>query len=108
MIYPLQQGTRTPPDLFFINTESCGGGTRSLGLFLMVSIFIGIFGVSFMRRWATRRARETRARVGGMCPSGRTSVLPPKPLVPLFSQTIIKKFQAISRTFIFCTKTTQL
>ena len=33
------------PDWFFVATEACGGGTHGLGLFLGVSIFIGIFGV---------------------------------------------------------------
>ena len=33
------------PEIFFVATEACGGGTPDLGLFLGVSIFIGIFGV---------------------------------------------------------------
>ena len=33
------------PDWFLVATEACGGGTPDLGLFLGVSIFIGIFGV---------------------------------------------------------------
>ena len=43
----LRQGTGTPPDWFFIDTESCGGGAESLGLFFGVSNiweFIGIEG----------------------------------------------------------------
>ena len=34
------------PDWFLVATEACGGGTPSLGFFLGVSVFIGIFGVS--------------------------------------------------------------
>ena len=41
-------------DWFLMATELCGGGTSDLGLFLMVSLFIGFFGVGFTRRWASR------------------------------------------------------
>ena len=32
-------------DWFLVATEPCGSGTSDLGLFLMVSLFIGFFGV---------------------------------------------------------------
>ena len=51
---PRQQSAGTGLDLFSVATEPCGGRTSDLGLFLMVSLFIGIFGVGFMLRWASR------------------------------------------------------
>ena len=42
------------PDCFFVATEAYGGGTSDLGLFLMVSVFIGIFGVGLTSGWALR------------------------------------------------------
>ena len=41
-------------DCFFVATQACGGTTSDLGLFLMVSLFIGFFGVGLTRRWASR------------------------------------------------------
>ena len=41
-------------DWFFVAIEAYGGGTSDLGLFFMVSLFIGFFGVSFTLRWASR------------------------------------------------------
>ena len=45
---PLRQGVGKGLDWFSVATEPCGGGTSDLGLFLMVSLFIGFFGVGFM------------------------------------------------------------
>ena len=50
--FPLRQGAEMGLDWFSVATEPCGGGTSNLGLLLMVSLFIGFFGVGFMRRWA--------------------------------------------------------
>ena len=50
-------GRRMPErglDCFFVATEACGSGTSDLGLSLMVSPFIGLFGVGFTLRWASR------------------------------------------------------
>ena len=52
--FPLRQGAGTGLDWVSVATEASGGGTPDLGLFLMVSLFIGFFGVGFMRRWASR------------------------------------------------------
>ena len=41
-------------DWFLVATEPCGGGTYDLGLFLMVSLFIGFFDIGFMGRWSSR------------------------------------------------------
>ena len=41
-------------DLFFVATEACGGGNCNVGLLLMVSLFIGFFGIGFTRRRASR------------------------------------------------------
>ena len=43
------------PNWFFVATEACGGGTPDLGLFLGVSIFIGIFGVRNKSGGSTRQ-----------------------------------------------------
>ena len=51
---PLWQGAGMGSRLVFGDTEACGGGTSDLGLFMMVSLFIGFFGVSFTQRWASR------------------------------------------------------
>ena len=42
---PLWQGAEKGSRLVFVAIEACGSGTPDLGLFLGVSIFIGIFGV---------------------------------------------------------------
>ena len=49
------------PDWFLVAIEACGGGTAGLGLFLGVSIFIGIFGVGNKSGGSTRR-RQDRGR----------------------------------------------
>ena len=45
MIPPSGREQEQGPNWFFVATEACSGGTPDLGLFLGVSIFIGIFGV---------------------------------------------------------------
>src|SRR3989337_445361 len=45
MIPPSGRVPKQGPDWFLVATEACGGGTPDLGLFLGVSVFIGIFGV---------------------------------------------------------------
>ena len=50
---PLRQGAGMGYRLFFMATKACGGGTSDLGLFLMVSLFIGFFGVGLILRWAS-------------------------------------------------------
>ena len=52
--FPLLQSSGMGSKLVFVAIEACGGGTSDLGLFLMVSLFIGFFGVGFTRRWASR------------------------------------------------------
>jgi hypothetical protein len=45
MVSPSGRVPEQGPDWFLVATEDCGGGTPDLGLFLGVSIFIGIFGI---------------------------------------------------------------
>ena len=45
MVFPLRQGTRTSPDLYFVDIESCGSGTEILSLFLGVTGIIGELGI---------------------------------------------------------------
>ena len=73
------------PDWFLVATEACGGGTPDLGFFSGVSVFIEIFGVGLMLRWASRGPLPTRARQGGLARPG--ALWPPgsPPLVVLFS-----------------------
>ena len=51
---PLRQGAGMGLDWFSVATEACGGETSDLGLLLMVSLFIGVFGVGLTSRWASR------------------------------------------------------
>ena len=53
------------PDWFLVATEACGGGTPDLGLFLEVSVFIGIFGVGFTSGGSPGCPRGRGARPGG-------------------------------------------
>ena len=53
------------PDWFLVATEACGGGTPDLGLFLGVSIFIGIFGVENKSGGSPGCPRGREARPGG-------------------------------------------
>ena len=55
------------PDWFFMATEACGGGTPDLGLFLVVSIFIGISGVG-NKSGGSRGAHKPGARPRGAPP----------------------------------------
>ena len=41
MISPSGRVSKQAPDWFFVAIEACGSGTSDLGLFLMVSLFIG-------------------------------------------------------------------
>ena len=54
MIPPFGRVPERGLDWFSVATEPCGGGTSDLGLFLMVSLFIGFFGIVFTLRWASR------------------------------------------------------
>ena len=91
MIYPLPHGNGMPPDWFFVDTESCGGGAESLGLVLMVSIFIGFLAL-VSREGGPRGEHVTLgragglARPGGLCPPRGSSGPPTKRLVPLLFQ----------------------
>ena len=59
--FPLPQGARTGSRLVFVATEACGGGTPDLGLFLGVSIFIGVFGVENKSGGSMTRRQGRRA-----------------------------------------------
>ena len=52
------------PDWFFVAIEACSSGTPDLGLFLGVSIFIGIFGVK-NKLGGPRGAHKTGGRALG-------------------------------------------
>ena len=52
------------PDWSFVAKEACGGGTPGLGLFLGVSIFIGIFGVG-NKSGGFMRSPQDRGAPGG-------------------------------------------
>ena len=97
-------------DWFFMATEACVGGTSDLGLFMIVSLFIRFFNVGIMRRWASRWAQPTWARLGLLA---RRGVLcsPPSPfgpptklLVPLFFQKNRQKVSLHLENFYFPTK----
>ena len=51
---PLRQGAGKGLDWFLVAIEASGGRTYDLDLFLVVSLFIGIFGVGFTLRWPSR------------------------------------------------------
>ena len=53
------------PDWFLVATEACGGGTPDLGLFLGVSVFIGIFGVGLTSGGSPSHPRD-RGRAQGV------------------------------------------
>ena len=110
MISPSGRVPEQGLDWFFVATEACGSGTSDLGLFLMVSLFIGFFGVGFMRRWALRWAQPIEAsqsplaRRGVLCPT-------PSPFGPstklqgsLLFQKNHQKVSAHLENFHFCTK----
>ena len=52
--FPLRRSAETGSRLDLVDTEAIDGGTSDLGLFLMVSLFIGFFGIGFTLRWASR------------------------------------------------------
>ena len=110
MISPSDRVPEQGLDWFFVATEACSGGTSNLGLFLGISVFIGLFGLCFTRRWASRWARYTCTRIGlqarpGVSCSPHGSSNPPKKLlVPILFQKIIKEFQLIWRTLISAQK----
>ena len=64
--FPPRRGAGTGLHWFFVNSEACGSGTPDLGLFLGVSIFIGIFGVENKLGGSTRSPQGQRARGGGV------------------------------------------
>src|SRR4051812_3204277 len=74
-----------------MDTEACIDGTSDLGLFLMVSLFIGFFGVGITRRWASRWAQPTGACLG---PPGA-----PRCLVP-YSFTLWSFHEALGVSFV--------
>ena len=53
------------PDWFLVATEACGGGTPDLGLFLEVSVFIGIFGVGLTSGGSPSHPRGRGCTQGG-------------------------------------------
>ena len=65
MVSPSGRVPKQGPDWFSVATEACGGGTPDLGLFLGVSVFIGIFGVGLTSGGSPRRPRDRGAHPGG-------------------------------------------
>ena len=65
MISPSGKVPEQGPDWFLVSIEACGGGTPDLGLFLGVSIFIGIFGVQNKSGGSTSQPQGRKARLGG-------------------------------------------
>src|SRR3990170_2787416 len=110
MIPPSGRVPKQGLDWFFMATEACGGGTSDLGLFLMVSLFIGFYSIGITRRWASWWGQPTWARLGLLaCPDVLCS--PPSPfgpptklLVPLLFQKNHQKVSLHLENFYFCTK----
>ena len=110
MISPSGRVPERGLDWFFVATEACDSGTFYLGLFLMVSLFIGFFGLGFTRRWASRWAQPTGARTRAQaCPGLLCST--PSPSGPstklrgsLLFQKNREKVSAHLENFHFCTK----
>ena len=92
------------PDLFFVATEACGGGTPDLGFFSGVSVFIGIFGVDL----TSGRSTESPRGRGHPPPSWGPWDSPPVTLRSsifyIFPEKISIDFQRIPRTFISAQK----
>ena len=65
MISPSGRVPERVPDWFFVAIEACGGGTPDRGLFLGVSIFIGIFGVENKSGGSTSQRQDLGARPKG-------------------------------------------
>ena len=88
------------PDWFFVATKACGSRIPNLGLFLGVSIFIGIFGVGL-----TSGGSPDRPRDRGPCPGGRARPHPRGWLGTLLAQLFysggflwsIKNYQKLAR-----------
>ena len=51
-------------DWFSLATEACGGGTSDLGLFMMVSLFIGLNNFMYLRALDVCLAMSTRGDNG--------------------------------------------
>ena len=112
MVYPSGRVPEWAPDWFFMATEACHIGTPDLGLFLGVSIFIGIFGIENKSGGVHEEPTRSEGVPGGRAlppplwrPRG-SSGPPTKLLVPILFKKIIKKFQLIWRTFISAQKAT--
>ena len=69
MVSPSGRVPERAPDWFFVALEACGGGTPDLGLFLEVSVFIGIYdgGNKFWGATRESQARGARPRGGRLC-----------------------------------------
>jgi hypothetical protein len=110
MISPSGKVLERGLDWFFVATEACSSETSDLGLFLIVSLFIGFFGVGFTRRWASRWAQPTGASQaplahrGGLCPPRGSSGPPMKLRGSLLFQKNHQKVSAHLENFHFCTK----
>ena len=105
---PFDRVPEQGPDWFLVGTEACGSGTPDLGLFLEVSVFIGIFGVGFTSRGSAIQRQGRRMRLGG-----RGRARPPTLLLArdsygptlllqgllLVQKTIVMKFQLIWTLF---------
>ena len=68
MVSPSGRVPEQAPDWFSVATEACGGGTPDLGLFLGVSVFIGIFGVGFTLAGSPGCPRDRGRALGGRTP----------------------------------------
>ena len=64
--FPLRQGAGMGLDWLLVATEASSGETPDLGLFLGVSIFIGIFGVG-NKSWGSTKRRQDRGRALHTC-----------------------------------------
>ena len=53
------------PDWFLVAIEACGGRTPDLGLFLGVSVFIGISGIGLTSGGSPSHPRDRGPRPGG-------------------------------------------
>ena len=72
MVSPSGRVPKRAPNWFFVATEAYGGGTPDLGLFLEVSVFIGIFGVGLTSGGSPSSPRDRGARPH---PRGRPGTL---------------------------------
>ena len=65
MISPSSRVPEQGLDWVLVAIEACGGGTPDLGLFLGVSIFIGIFGVENKSGGSTSQRQDRSTLPGG-------------------------------------------